>query len=280
MPAATKKVPLNIDPPAEFFAEPVNPTISPLEDIEFEQEGPSTAPESFYSDPGSRSSDPGGELIEGFFPKPIAPSHSDSLPPTPAVFVQPSVAEDAAPSSPVEPPSVEPQRMVATATHAAPPVELVAPQQHATSTDVTAQYSSPSAFFQPSAPLPSVPVAEPVMPTSPYTSQVGPEPAMGGISPSAAVPTPGVASWFDQPENPEPSLATAGNLDAILPGAFDIEDLPTCTETREQHIPKAKQLLQRAIRVAQDDLYVATILAATTCMSGILLLTLLMKSCG
>ena len=57
-------------------------------------------------------------------------------------------------------------------------------------------------------------------------------------------------------------------------------DLPTCTETREKQIPKVKQLIQRGIRIAQDDLYVATILAATTCMSGILLLTLMMKSCG
>ena len=86
--------------------------------------------------------------------------------------------------------------------------------------------------------------------------------------------------WFESRRESNFMLDTPAQLEAVLPGAHGIEDLPTCTETAE-HRPTAFRLyLKKATRIAQDDLYVATILAATACMSGILCLTLLLKSFG
>jgi hypothetical protein len=121
---------------------------------------------------------------------------------------------------------------------------------------------------------------EPIVPSSPYASQVRSEPGLGSTG-IAEIPEPaGSGAWFNEAAAADAGFNSNAHFDSILPGAHDIEDLPTCTETRELHLPRFRIALHKAVRIAQDDLYVATILAATACMSGILLLTLMMKSCG
>jgi hypothetical protein len=280
------KVRFDVDCTTALFTDPGNPTLTPVEEL-FEPAGynsnPSTSPESFYSVPRSVDSGTGGELIEGFFPKPIAPSQGDSLPPTQSIVR--TAAATMPPSSSDEeiPHQYEPQRMVATAI-VTPPVEQISPQVHASALPEPPVPSAPSRYFRP--PRAFSPGMDPIVPSSPMPSRVQHEPSIGQVGTygqssmdeqSGMGPREG---WFEGKDSSKFLLDTAPQFDAMLPGANGIEDLPTCTETEERPLPVYRVYLNKAIRIAQDDLYVATILAGTACISGILCLTLVMKSCG
>lgn len=277
------KLRFDVDAKSAPFTDPMNPTIAPADDA-FEAAGfpssPSTSPESFHSSPGT-DPETGGELIEGFFPKPIAPSQTDSMPPIASpVRARPAQATMPPYSTEEEPVShYEPQRMVATATPAVrPPVEQISPQIHSSALTEPTQPSAPLGYYPPAQAF--SPGMDPVIPSSPMPSTVRPEPSIGHVSGVQPSGRPSGEGWFESTGSRNFLLEHSSQLDAALPGVHGIEDLPTCTETAEFQPNAFRQHLKKAIRIAQDDLYVATILAATVCMSGILCLTLLLKSCG
>jgi hypothetical protein len=284
------KLRFDIEAASSLFTDPGNPTIAPSDDG-FESAGfassPSTSPESFYSSPGT-DPETGGELIEGFFPKPIAPSQADSMPPSASpVQARPAPATMPPYSTEEEPVShYEPQRMVATATPSvAPPVEQITPQVHSSAQTESPLPSAPSGFFPPAQAFQAfAPGQDPVVPSAPVPSTARQEPSIGhigGVQQASQQSNVGGGGWFESSGSQNFLLEHSSHLEAALPGVNGIaEDLPTCTETAEFRPNAFQQYVKKAVRIAQDDLYVATILAATVCMSGILCLTLLLKSCG
>ncbi len=224
------------------------------------------------------ASDPGAEVIEGVFPRPIAPPDNDDPEPLSAPLAPEALAAPCAPRpGPVAVPTADPSSAEGDPTSAgaqtAQPVSAAAApasvsQTPVSQTPVSPTPASPTPVSPPSAPAPPPPVVDADPPSS--------GPATATVAGSPPPPPPVTTATIDDPSERDFFGADLG-LEEVEWGPGSGEDLPTRRgDTAGGGLPEP---IQRILDTVGWDSYIAVGVAVAASLILVLALTALLKAC-